>query len=186
MCQFNVQWMFLILLHLVGKTAYLNLTPGYKMSDSEWEVYFKIFLGELEWHERMRMPDHRTSFCVLLTWHSQFLRCSARANRNIQSRFCVFLTLFLILVSNSIDAKELIKACAVLSKHHAPSCSTYMTTHYARYVRKSECHVVYSHLPSGMIIKTRVMALFWWGSNFITAASTQEIIQISRVEHALG
>lgn len=48
------------------------------------------------------------------------------------------------------------------------------------YVKEAECHAVPSHLPSGMIIKTRVIASLWQGSNFITAEGKLEAIEISR------
>lgn len=41
------------------------------------------------------------------------------------------------------------------------------------------CNVVYSHLPSGTMIESTVMALFDWVKNFITAGSRQKTIEIS-------
>lgn len=42
-----------------------------------------------------------------------------------------------------------------------------------------ECHVVHSHLPSAMIIKTRLMAPRWQGSHFLTAESKLQATEIS-------
>lgn len=140
-----------------------------------WTCTFRIASST---RSKSQKTQKHTSFsCLTLSYlHSDLRR---RANTNTLKDFLKLLDFILVcLVSDCTDGKEwwikahvyIIRLQLHLHDHTEPTC----------YVRKAECHVVYSHLPSGMIIKSRVMVLFWQGSNFMTAGCRQEAIELSK------